>query len=113
VLFDCGNQQFRIVGTFGEHFIVRDDLVLGLLHFNQVAELVRLTRFPFANDFRVRLENTQDLMGINRPWGFPITAGPMACPSRACVLASGTFSSPMRVNASYIRFARTSRSSVS
>ena len=33
--------------------------------------------------------------------------------NRASVLASGTFSSPMRVNARYTRFARTSRSSVS
>jgi len=66
VLFYCGNQQFGIVGTFGEHFIVRDDLVFGLLHFNQVAELVRLAGFPFANDFRVWLENTQDLIRILR-----------------------------------------------
>ena|SRR5215472_1848225 len=47
-----------------EHFIMRDDLVLGLPHSNQVAELVRLIDFPFANDFRVRLENTQNLTGI-------------------------------------------------
>jgi hypothetical protein len=38
---------------------------------------------------------------------------PMACPNRASVFASGTFSSPMRVKARYTRFARTSRSSVS
>jgi len=33
-----------ILWTFGEHFIVRDDLVLGFLHFNQFAELVALAR---------------------------------------------------------------------
>jgi hydroxymethylpyrimidine/phosphomethylpyrimidine kinase len=34
----------------------------------------------------------------------------MGCPSRARVLASGTFASPIRVNAQYTRLARTSRS---
>ena len=38
---------------------------------------------------------------------------PIACPSRANVLASGTFSSPMRVNVRYTKLARTSPSSVS
>jgi RNA-directed DNA polymerase len=43
---------------------VRDDLVLGFLHFNEVAELVWLAGLPLANDFGVRLEKTHDLMGI-------------------------------------------------
>jgi hydroxymethylpyrimidine/phosphomethylpyrimidine kinase len=34
----------------------------------------------------------------------------MGCHSRARVLASGTFASPIRVNARYTRLARTSRS---
>jgi hypothetical protein len=53
-----------ILGTFGKNFMVRDDLVLSPLHLQQVAKLVRLTRPPLANDFGVRLENAQDLMGI-------------------------------------------------
>jgi len=56
MLFDRGNQESAILWTFGEHFVVRDDLVLGFLHFNEVSELVWLARLPFTNDFRVRLE---------------------------------------------------------
>src|SRR5262249_37736687 len=66
VLFDGGNQQVGVLGAFGEHFVVGDDLVLGLLHFNHVAELIGLAGLALTNDFRVRLENTQDLMGILR-----------------------------------------------
>ncbi len=42
-----------------------------------------------------------------------MTFGSINCPSRARVLASGTFSSPIRVKARYTRLARTSRSSTS
>ena len=46
MLFDRENQWVGILGTFGKHLIVRDDLVLGSLHFNQVPELVWLARLP-------------------------------------------------------------------
>jgi len=39
MLFDRGNQESAILWTFGEHFVVRDDLVLGLLHLDQFAKL--------------------------------------------------------------------------
>jgi hypothetical protein len=58
VLFDRGNQESAILWTFGEHFVVRDDLVLGFPHFNDVPELVWLASLG------VRLEKTHDLMRI-------------------------------------------------
>ena len=64
MLFDRGNQESAILWTFGEHLVVRDDLVLGFLHLNHVPELVWLARLPLANDFRVRLEKTHDLVRI-------------------------------------------------
>src|SRR5262249_10310107 len=39
-------------------------LVFGLLHFNHVAELIGLAGLALTNDFRVRLENAQDLIGV-------------------------------------------------
>src|SRR6266566_9547851 len=39
-------------------------------------------------------------------------SGPIACPKRTSVLASGTFSIPIRQKLRYTTFARTSRSSV-
>ena len=40
------NVETGILWTFGEHFVVRDDLVLGFLQLYQLAELVRLARLP-------------------------------------------------------------------
>ena len=64
MLFDRRNQQSGILWTFGVHFVVRNDLVLGFLHLNHVPELVWLASLPLANDFRVRLEKTYDLVRI-------------------------------------------------
>jgi hypothetical protein len=64
MLFHRGNQESAILRTFGEHLVVRDDLVLGFLHLNHVPELVWLAPLPLANDFRVRLEKTHDLVRI-------------------------------------------------
>jgi hypothetical protein len=41
---------------------VGDDLVFGLLQLDKPSKLIRLSGFPFANDFRVRLEDTHDLL---------------------------------------------------
>jgi hypothetical protein len=38
--------------------------ILGFLHLYELAELVWLARLPLANDFRVRLEKTHDLVRI-------------------------------------------------
>src|SRR5437879_473192 len=61
MFFYRGDQQRGIRWAFREHFVVRDDLVLGLLHLDQFAKLGWLTGFAFANDFRVRLEHAHDL----------------------------------------------------
>src|SRR3989449_6778146 len=63
MFFYRGDQQRGIRWAFREHFVVRDDLVLGLLHLDQFAKLGWLTGFAFANDFRVRLEHAHDLAG--------------------------------------------------
>src|SRR5215471_9314500 len=46
VLFDGGNQQPGILGTFSEHFVVRDDLVLGLLTLTRLRNSLGLLAFP-------------------------------------------------------------------
>src|SRR2546425_3499664 len=61
IFFSRGDQHRGIRWAFREHFVVRDDLVLGLLHLDQFAKLGWLTDFAFANDFRVRLEHAHDL----------------------------------------------------
>lgn len=55
-------QQFPIAGTFGKHAVIGDDLVLSLLHLDQLAEFGGLAPFP-RNGFRVRLEQADDYPG--------------------------------------------------
>src|SRR3989475_4409644 len=62
MFFYRGDQQRGIRWAFREHFVVRDDLVLGLLHLDQFAKLGWLTGFAFANDFRVRLDRSRSCL---------------------------------------------------
>src|SRR6202011_1130580 len=61
VYLDRGQQQSRVCRTLGKHLKVGHDLVLRFLNLDQLAKLVGLARFPFANDFRVRFEHAHDL----------------------------------------------------
>src|SRR5207249_4059472 len=56
-----GQQQRRICRPLGIHLKVSYDLVFRFLDLDQLAKLVGLARFPFANDFRVRFEHAHDL----------------------------------------------------
>jgi type IV secretion system protein TrbC len=59
--FDCSDQQTLIARPFVENLVMGDDLVFGLLQLHQLAKFIRLTRFDFANDFGVRLKQTDYL----------------------------------------------------
>src|SRR5450759_3763381 len=61
VHLDRGQQQSRICRPLGIHLKVSHDLVFRFLDLDQLAKLVGLARFPFANNFRVRLEHAHDL----------------------------------------------------
>ena len=50
-----------VTGTLVEHFIVRDDLILRFLIFDQLAELSGLGRFAFADDLGLRRKHADDL----------------------------------------------------
>src|SRR5882672_1747588 len=61
VHLDRRQQQSRVRRTLGKHLEVGYDLVFRFLNLDQLAKLVGLARFPFANDFRVRFEHAHDL----------------------------------------------------
>src|SRR6266853_955067 len=61
VHLERGQQQRRICRPLGIHLKVSYDLVFRFLDLDQLAKLVGLARFPFANDFRVRFEHAHDL----------------------------------------------------
>src|SRR5271166_2530643 len=58
---DRRDQQVGMVGTPVVHLVVDDDLVLGLLELDHLAELVGLGRLAFADDLRRRLEQAEKL----------------------------------------------------
>src|SRR6266567_3067471 len=61
VHLERGQQQSRICRPLGIHLKVSYDLVFRFLDLDQLAKLVGLARFPFANNFRVRFEHAHDL----------------------------------------------------
>src|SRR5580692_6384660 len=61
MFLDGWHQQFLIARAVGEYSIVRDDLVLGFLHFHQLAELRGLAQLPLPNNLRMRLEHADQL----------------------------------------------------
>src|SRR5271157_615513 len=61
MFLDRRYQKFRIAGTLSEHPILRDDLILGLLYLHELSEFRGLAQLSFPNDFRVRLEHTDQL----------------------------------------------------
>src|SRR5260370_36361665 len=59
--FDRRDQQVRIARPLIVDFVGDDNLVLRLLQFHHFAEFGGLAGLPFANDFRRRLEQADDL----------------------------------------------------
>src|SRR6516162_1740792 len=64
--FDRVNEQIRVTGALCIHGVVSDDLVLGFLYLDHLAELCRFTRLAFANDLGGRLEDTCQLLSDMR-----------------------------------------------
>jgi hypothetical protein len=63
---DRRDQEVSIVGTAIIDFVVDDDLVLGLLQLDHLAELVGLGRLALANDLGRGLEQAEKLVGKAR-----------------------------------------------
>ena len=61
--FHRGKQPVLVSGPLWVHLVVGDDLVLCFLQLDQLAELVGLARFPFADDLRVWFEQTKQFVG--------------------------------------------------
>jgi DNA-binding beta-propeller fold protein YncE len=61
VLLQRRYQPCGIGRTLLANFAVRNDLIFGLLDFDQFAELIRLTGFSLADHFGVRLKDTDQL----------------------------------------------------
>src|SRR5579872_2087029 len=52
-----------IAWSLGKHIVMGDDLVLGFLNLDQLTKLIRFARLTLANDLRVFLEQTEQLVG--------------------------------------------------
>jgi hypothetical protein len=81
VLFDCGDQQSGILGTFGEHFVVRDDLVLGLLHFTRLPNSFGLLAFPLRMISVCGSKTLRILLGC---WVIPCNTPALVCRMTCC-----------------------------
>ena len=62
-----GDEQVMVVRSLRIHFVSDDDLVFGFLNLDKFAELGRFAGFAFANNFRIRFKEADQL-----PFGMSI-----------------------------------------
>jgi len=60
-----GRSPLVLVGRVADrHFVSAHDAVFHFVDAHQATELIGLMRLAFADDYRVRLEQAQDLLGV-------------------------------------------------
>src|SRR5215470_6505328 len=72
MLLHRAHQHFRITRPRRVHFVVGDNLMLRFLQLDQFAELRWLVRFPLADNLRLRLKHTHNLLfRLRHPFHHP------------------------------------------
>src|SRR5471030_3182375 len=90
MLLQTSFQQGGVGRSLLAHFVMCNDLVLRLLHHDQLAELIGLVRLALANHLGVRLKDAEQLAV-----GLGVAAGAPAPVSGAAPAAHGESSHPV------------------